>query len=134
MTCYTSPRRRVALHTYLLYFVVTYTHHQNNTCVPLFAGAAVMLKQFTQRLAMFLPFSCRVPNFTSPLIAIYRMPHSPTICLVWRWCHLLQYSLRFGYIACHCICFAIIIFYWSEIYCPSFTLSSTMPTVLHILR
>ena len=52
ITCYTSPRRRVALHTYLLYFAVTYTHHQNDTCVTLFAGAAAMLKPFTQRLAI----------------------------------------------------------------------------------
>ena len=36
----------------LLYFVVTFTHHQKDTCVTLFAGAAVMLKPFTQRLAM----------------------------------------------------------------------------------
>jgi len=34
----------VALHMYLLYFVVTDTHHQNDTCVTLFAGAAFMLK------------------------------------------------------------------------------------------
>jgi len=46
---YTLP---VALHTYLLYFVVTFTHHQQDSCVTLFAGAAVMLKPFTQRLAM----------------------------------------------------------------------------------
>jgi len=37
----------------LLYFVVTFTHHQKDTCVTLFAGAAVMLKPFTQHLAMF---------------------------------------------------------------------------------
>ena len=29
-----------------------YTHHQNDTCVTLFAGAAVMLKPFAQRLAI----------------------------------------------------------------------------------
>ena len=51
ITRYTSPRRQVALHTYLLYCLVTYTHHQNDTCVTLFAVAAVMLKPFTQRLA-----------------------------------------------------------------------------------
>ena len=51
-TCYPSPKRRVALHTYLLYCLVTYTHHQNDTCVTLCAVAAVMLKPFTQRLAM----------------------------------------------------------------------------------
>jgi len=54
-----SPRRRVALHTYLLYFVATYTHHQNDTCVTLFAGAAVMLKPFFRRVSdhrrAFLP-------------------------------------------------------------------------------
>ena len=36
----------------LLYFVLTFTHHQKDTCVILFPGAAVMLKPFTQRLAM----------------------------------------------------------------------------------
>jgi len=41
----------VALHTYLLYFLVMYTHDQNDTCVTLFAVAAVILKPFTQRLA-----------------------------------------------------------------------------------
>jgi len=36
----------------LLYFVVTFTHHQKDTCVKLFTGAAVMLKPCTQCLAM----------------------------------------------------------------------------------
>jgi len=36
----------------LLDFVVTFTHHQKDTCVTLFAGAAVMLKPFTQRVVM----------------------------------------------------------------------------------
>jgi len=31
----------------LLYFVVTFTHDQKDTCVALFAEAAVMLKPFT---------------------------------------------------------------------------------------
>ena len=52
ITRYTSHRRRVALHTYLLYFAVTYMHHQNDTGVTLFAGAAAMQKPFTQRLAI----------------------------------------------------------------------------------
>jgi len=51
-TCYPLAWRRVILHTYLLYFVATLTHHQKDTCVTLLAGAAVMLKPFTQRLAM----------------------------------------------------------------------------------
>jgi len=33
--------------------------HQNDTCVTRFAVAAVMLKPFTQRLAMFMTFSGR---------------------------------------------------------------------------
>jgi hypothetical protein len=36
----------------LIYFVVMFTHHQKDTCVTLFPGAAVMLKLLTQRLAM----------------------------------------------------------------------------------
>jgi len=73
-------------------------------------------------------------TFLLSAIPIYRMPHSPPICLILRCCQLLHYSLHFGYIACRCICFAIIIFYRSGIYCPTFTLCSTMPSVLHILR
>jgi len=44
------------------------THQQNNTCVTLFAGAAVMLQPFIQHLAMFMPFSGQVPHFTSSLL------------------------------------------------------------------
>jgi len=51
-TLYLSPRWWVVFHTYLLFFVVTFTHHQKDTCVALFAWAAVMLKGFTQCLAM----------------------------------------------------------------------------------
>ena len=36
----------------LPYFVVTFRHDQKDTCVTLFARAAVMLKPFTQRQAM----------------------------------------------------------------------------------
>jgi len=36
--------------------VVTYTHHQNDTYVTLFARVAVMQWPFTQRLAMVMPF------------------------------------------------------------------------------
>jgi len=66
-------------------------------------------------------------------LANSHIPHSH-LCLALRFCHLLQYSLRFGYVPCRCICFAIIVFYMSEMYCRIFTLSSTMPSVLHILR
>jgi len=52
ITRYPSPRRRVGWQMYLLYLVVTYMHHQNDTCVTLFAGAAVMLKPFTKCLAI----------------------------------------------------------------------------------
>ena len=49
-------------------------------------------------------------------------------------CQLFQYSHHFGYIACCCICFVIILLFMSEIYCPILTVSSTMPSVFHILR
>ena len=71
------------------------------------------------------------PIATFFLSAIVIFPNAALfyICLTLRSCDLLQYSLRFGFIACHCICFAIIVFYRSEIFCPIFTLSSTMPSV-----
>jgi len=62
------------------------------------------------------------------------MPHSPHVCLALRFLHLCQSSLRFRYITCCCIRFPIIIFDTSEIYCPIFTICSTTPSVLHILR
>jgi len=68
------------------------------------------------------------------VIAIYRKLHSPHICFAWRCCHLLQYNLCWEYIACCCICFAIIEFSRSAIYCRMFALSTTMPSVLHILH
>jgi len=56
------------------------------------------------------------------------------ICLAVRFRCFLQNSLGFGYIAFWRIYFAIIELYASEKYRPIFTLSSTMPSVLHILR
>jgi hypothetical protein len=81
-------------------------------------------------------YACLRPIATFYLfaIAIYRIPHSPHLCSALRFGHILQYSLRFGYLTCRCICFAIIVFYRSEIYRLIFTLSSTMPSVFHILR
>jgi len=49
ITHYPPLRRWVALHMYLLNLLVTYTHHQNDMCVTLFAVAAVMLKPFFLR-------------------------------------------------------------------------------------
>jgi hypothetical protein len=73
-------------------------------------------------------------TFYLSAIGIYRMLHLPQICFALRCHHLVLYSLCFEYITYLFICFAIIVFYTSEIYCPIFTLSSTMPSVLHILR
>ena len=75
-----------------------------------------------------------IARFYLSAIAVYRMPHLLHLCSALRFWHLLQYSLRFGYLACRCICFAIIVFYRSEIYSLICTLSGTMPSVLHILR
>jgi len=74
----------------LLSFVVTLTHHQKNTCVTLFAGAAVMLRLFTQRLAMlnhsyylsFIDFQnlCIQFVFSSMYLSIYiANMYSPSI-------------------------------------------------------
>ena len=66
-------------------------------------------------------------------IAIYRMLQFPQIMLALRCCRILQYSLRFGYITCHFICFTIIIYNRYEIHYPIFTLCNTMPSDLRIL-
>jgi len=100
ITRYQSPRWQVALHTYLLCFVVTYTHHQNDTCATLFAGAAVMLKPFTQRLAIddnpgstwenrrhiwehLESQSCIQFLFLSMYLCIYIATHRHTVYLDW---------------------------------------------------
>jgi len=100
ITRYPSPGRGVALHTYLLYFVVTYTHHQNDKCVTLFAGAAVMLKRFTERLAIgnkpgstwerrrhvwehLESQSCIQFVFSSMCLCIYIATHLHTLYLDW---------------------------------------------------
>jgi len=93
-TCYTSPRRRVTLHMYLLYFVVTFTHHQKDTCVTLFAGAAVLLKQFTQCLEMlnhsyYLSFNnfqnlCIQFVFSSMYLCIYIATYLHMVYLDWQ--------------------------------------------------
>jgi len=110
-----------------------YTHHQNNRCVTRFPGApdAVAVDTMPGDVYAFLQPSATC-YFSG--IAIDRMPPSHHICLALRCRHVLQYSLHFRYIACRCICFAIIVFFRSEIYCPIFTLSTTMPSVLHILH
>jgi len=94
---YTLP---VASHTYLLYFVVAYTHHQNDTCVTLCTGAAVMLTPFTQRLAIddkpgstwerrrhvwehFESQSCIQFVFSCMYLCIYIATHLHTLYLDW---------------------------------------------------
>jgi len=104
---------------------VCYTHHRGCSHAVAIHTTPGDVYAFLRPIATF---------YLSAIAIIYRMPHSPHICLALRLCHILQYSLRFGYLACRCICFAIIVFYRSEIYSPIVTLSSTMPSVLHILR
>ena len=85
----------------------TYTHHQNYKCVTLFAGAAVMLKPFTQHLAIDEKLrstwerwrqtwerrrhvwehlesqSCIQFVFSSVYLCIYIATHLPTLYLDW---------------------------------------------------
>jgi len=101
-------------------------------CYTLCSGCSYAIAVYTTPCDVYA-FLRTSATFYLSTIAIYWMPHSPYIRLALRFCRLLQYSLRLRYIAWRCICFAIIIFYRSEIYFPIFTLSSTMPSVLHIL-
>jgi len=78
----------------LLYFVVMFTRHQKDTCVTLFAGAAFMLKPFTQRLAMlnhsyYLSFNdfqylCIQFVFSSMYLCIYIATYLHTVYLDWQ--------------------------------------------------
>jgi len=78
----------------LLYFAVTFTHHQQYTCVTLFAGATVMLKPFTQRLAMLnysynLSFNdfqnlCIQFVFSSMYLCIYIDTYLQNVYLDWQ--------------------------------------------------
>jgi len=78
----------------LRYFVVTFTHHQKDTCDTLFAGAAVMLKPFTQHLAMlnhsyYLSFNdfqnlCIQFVFSSMYLCIYIATYLHTVYLDWQ--------------------------------------------------
>jgi len=110
-----------------------YAPSEQQVCYTLRRGCsyAVALYPMPGDVSAFLRLSATL-NLSA--IAIYRMPHLPHICSALRFGHIYQYSLRFEYITCRCISFAIIVFYMSEIYSPILTLSSTMPSVLHILR
>jgi len=78
----------------LLSFVVTFTHHQKDTCVTLFAGAAVMLKPFTQGLAMLncsyylwfndFQYICIQFVFSSMYLCIYIATYLRTVYLDWQ--------------------------------------------------
>jgi len=78
----------------LRYFVVTFTHHQKDTCVTLFAEAAVMLKPFTQRLPMvnhsyYLSLNhfqnvCIQFVFSSMYLCIYIATYLQTVYLDWQ--------------------------------------------------
>jgi len=130
---YFSRRPGITIPLHCIWHVVTYTHQQNDTCVTLFAG---------------LHFHCNcLPNTVCYLGIFLAVCHilflrycylsdvaSSQVCFTLRSCHLLQYSLRFTNITIHWICFAIIVFHTSEMYCPIFTLSSTIPSVLQSLH
>jgi hypothetical protein len=72
-------------------------------------------------------------TFYLSAIPINAMPHMSITCFSSIIVHIVRYILRFIFIACQCICCASIVFYRSAIYCPIFSLSSTMPSHLHIL-
>jgi len=91
-----SPRWRVAVQTYLLYFVVTYTDHQNDTCVTLFAGAADMLKPFTKRLAID-----EKPGSTSNHSHVYSLYSHPCIYVAM---YLYSYSSTHGISGLAAVC------------------------------
>jgi len=79
---YYAHRPRVRHPVLCVWNVVTYMHNQNDTCVTLFAGAPLTLYLLTQSLTLYMPFTGRVPYFTSPLLLFIR-------------CHTLPYMFYF---------------------------------------
>jgi len=127
ITCFPSPRRWVMLDTHFLYFVSGMWW-----CIRTVRTTRVL--HSSQGLQL-----CYSPlHNTWPCLCLSsadsHIPHSPLICLALRFCHLLQYSLRFGYIPCHCICSAIIVFYMSEIYYPHFALCGILSSIRVVTR
>jgi hypothetical protein len=116
------------------WIVVMYTHHQNVKYVTLFAE----LLSHCSRLPNF-PECCVCLSLAKSHIVPLRYCYLSDaalshVCFTLRSCPLLQYSLRFAYMACDCIWFSIIVFFWSEIECPIFTLSSTIHSVVQSQR
>ena len=162
--CYPSPKRWVGLHTSLppaiiqcLIFLRCVTLDirlaPQASCVSCFAPRICWRKhtirttwvfhssQWHQERCSWLPndyhWLCLSPAGCHILPLHYCYLSDATlsyISLTFRSYHLTQYSLRFAYIACCSICLAIIVFFRSEISCPIFRLSSTIPSVLHSLR
>jgi len=109
-----------------------YAPSERHVCYTLLRGCGYAVDIY-RTLGVVYAFLRPVATVYLSGIAIYRIPHLPHICLGLRFCQILQYSLRFGYIACCCICFAIIVFYRSEIYSLIFTLSSNRKLFLYIV-
>jgi len=89
---YTLPRRLVAFHTNLHCFVVTYTNHQNDTCVTLFERAAVMLQPFTKHRRsttslgaprITVMYAVCILIYVSMYLCIYIATHLHTLYLDW---------------------------------------------------
>jgi len=119
----------VMLHNYLLFFVFTmlWCIHfiEQQVCYTLHRGCSYAVAIYTTPVDVYAYLQPSAA-FHLSTIPIYWMLHFSHIYLAVSCCHLSQCSLRFGHIACSCICFAIIVVYRSKIYCPIFTLSSTL--------
>jgi len=94
-TCFPSPRQRIGLHTCLLYYVAGYAPSERHVYYTLCRGCSYVVAVYTTPVDVYAFFLLSATFYVSA-IAIYRMLHSPHICLALRCCHLLQYSLRFG--------------------------------------
>jgi len=114
ITLVLSPRRRVVMQTDLLY-----------CASEMWWGLCTIKTTYVLQSSPGLQLSCSRLHNTWRCSCLFsadsHMPHSRHICFVFRLCLLLQFNL-------------LTVFYSSEIHCPIFTLSSTMPSVLHIVR
>jgi len=86
ITLFPSPWRRLASHTYLLYFAPGYTPSERHMCYTLPRDCSYAVAVYTTPDDVYAFFQPRATFYLST-IAIYRMPHSLHVCLALRSCH-----------------------------------------------
>lgn len=88
-THFLSPRDWDVMQTYLLYVVPRYAPSERHVCYSLCIACSYTFASYTTRGDIYTFFRSWDQLYLS-VVAIYRMVHSPPLCLPLRYCHILQ--------------------------------------------